>query len=217
VAWLIGPVFLVLAGAMYATRHDRDIPHTERVTVAVEEITTDPLRSPLADPPLMLVAGFEKKCTECHRLFTSPLDTPRRLMQHCEVVTDHGLNDRCFNCHDREDRNRLVLNSGETVPFADATRLCAECHGPVWRDWERGIHGRTVDYWDASRGPRRRLTCVECHDPHVPAYDPMQPLPGPHTLRMGEPHDDRHQDEVEARNPLQRWRDRQHDSGEAEP
>jgi hypothetical protein len=217
VAWLIGPVFLVLAAAMFATRDDINVPHTDRVVVARQDLTSDPPRRPLADPPRIEVAGFDKKCSECHRLFESALHTPPRLTQHCEVVTDHGINDRCFNCHDRENRNLLVLNGGETIDFAESSRLCAECHGPVWRDWEHGVHGRTVGYWDASRGTREQLSCVECHDPHVPAYEPMRPLPGPHTLRMGDPSHKRHLEAIETYNPLLHWRRALRGDDEAAP
>jgi hypothetical protein len=205
VRWTIGPVFLVLAGWMFVIRDRTDIPHTGRVQVAWDEITTDPMRIPLDDPPHIVVAGFELECMECHRMFESLPDTPRWIMQHRHILLDHGLSDRCLDCHDRDDRNRLALGGGETVPFADAPRLCAHCHGTTWRDWERHVHGRTIDSWDETRGPRRRLSCVECHDPHAPAYDPMRPLPGPNTLRMGEPRRERHPEPVERRNPLRHW------------
>jgi hypothetical protein len=203
--WMIGPVFLVLAGWMFVTRDHGDIPHTGRVQVAWEEITPDPMRVPLADPAHMVVAGFELECMECHRLFESLPDTPKLLMQHRDIVLDHGLSDRCFDCHDRDDRNRLTLGGGETVPFAEAPMLCAQCHGTTWRDWQRHVHGRTLDYWDGTRGPRSKLSCVECHDPHAPAYEPMRPFPGPRTLRMGDPRQARHLEVVERRNPLRHW------------
>ena len=47
----------------------------------------------MADPPTMLVAGFTKKCTECHSLFTSDPDTPLRLNQHRNIVQAHGTKD----------------------------------------------------------------------------------------------------------------------------
>lgn len=216
-AWLVGPVLLVLAGVMYDQRQDIDVPHVERVIVAKRDFTTEPMRSLPADPPVTIIAGFEKKCTECHRLFDSPEATPPWLTQHCEVTTDHGLSDQCLDCHDRDNRNLLVLSGGRTVPFAESSRLCAKCHGLTWRDWQRGVHGRTVDYWDTSRGPSRRLACIECHDPHAPAYQPMRPLPGPVTLRMGDPNRNGHVEAVEPHNPLRHWRGQVLDGGEAEP
>jgi len=202
---LIGPVFLVLTGWLFITRDWADIPHAEHVPIARQDITTDPMRRPLPDPPWVESGGYELTCMACHRIFESLPDKPRRLMQHRHVALDHGLNDRCLNCHDRDDRNLLVLASGETILFADAPRLCAQCHGTTYRDWSQGMHGRTNDYWDVTRGPRRRLSCTECHDPHAPAYDAMRPLAGPNTLRMGKPHRDRHAEAVGKRNPLRHW------------
>jgi hypothetical protein len=98
-----------------------------------------------------------------------------------------------------------VLSNGETIVFGEAPTLCAQCHGTTWRDWEQGMHGRANDYWDVTRGAVRWLSCVECHDPHAPAFDPMQALPGPNTLRMGDPRRDRHLEVAERRNPLRYW------------
>jgi hypothetical protein len=210
---IIGPLFLVLAAGLFVTRDQVSVPHVTQVPVSRQDITTDPLRLPLPDPPWIAAGGYELTCMECHRLFESLPDTPRRLMHHLHIALDHGLNDRCLNCHDRDDRNRLVLSSGETIPFAESPSLCAECHGTTWRDWQRRVHGRTDDYWDATWGPPRTLSCVECHDPHVPAIGPMRPLPGPRTLRMGEPRRDRHAAAVGKRNPLRHWgprRSREH-------
>ena len=35
--------------------------------------------------------------------------------------------------------NRLVLHGGESIPYSEVPRLCQKCHGPTYRDWERGI------------------------------------------------------------------------------
>jgi hypothetical protein len=202
---IIGPALLVLAGLLAVTRDWTGIPHTTPVHVSREEISTSPVRQPLSDPPRILLGGYEMHCMECHRHFESRPETPRVLMQHRHVVLDHGLNDRCLNCHDRDDRNKLVLDGGRLIPFAEADMLCAQCHGTAWRDWERGAHGRTNDYWDITQGPMRRLVCIECHDPHAPAFAPMRPLPGPNTLRMGEPNAAKHAADASLRNPLLRW------------
>ena len=202
---LIGPVLLVLAVWLVVTRDWTGIPHTEPVHIDREDITTNPVRQPLADPPRIVVGSYAMHCMECHRHFESRPDTPRRLMQHRHIVLDHGLNDRCLNCHDREDRNKLVLDGARLIPYAEADMLCAQCHGTAWRDWQRGTHGRTNDYWDISRGPMRRLVCIECHDPHTPAFAPMRPLPGPNTLRMGTPRTAEHASDASRRNPLLQW------------
>lgn len=200
---LIGPVFLGVAIWFLAGGTPADVPVTDPVAVSRADIAW-PLRAVPDDPPTIVVAGFTKKCMECHSLFTSAPDTPLRLSQHRNIVQGHGMNDRCFNCHDNADRNSLVLPDGSTIGFREAPRLCAGCHGLTYRDWQRGMHGRTIGSWDTSRPEHARLTCTRCHDPHAPAFDDMAALPGPDTLRMGEPHEPVH-DPGSKRNPLRQW------------
>jgi hypothetical protein len=160
------------------------------------------------DPPIVHLGGFDRHCMECHRFFQPERETPRQLVQHVDIVMDHGLNDRCANCHDRVNTNRLALRGEETVSFAESAQLCAKCHGPTYRDWEHGMHGKTTGYWDRSRGEPRRFTCVECHDPHAPAFPTMPPQPGPHTLRMvvTQPDEEAHGSPLEEADPLRNWR-----------
>ncbi|MHC4413776.1 MAG: hypothetical protein ACYS0G_00675 [Planctomycetota bacterium] len=173
--------------------------------ITPEDITTEPLRRVLSDPPSIVVGSYRFTCLECHGLFESTPRTPGRLTQHMHIVLDHGLNDECLNCHDRYYRNKLALASGDVVSFTEAARLCAECHGTAYRDWQKGMHGRANGYWDATRGVRRQLTCTECHDPHAPALKPMRALPGPDTLRMGEPPEPGKVEHIRKRNPLRQW------------
>ena len=99
-----------------------------------------------------------------------------------DLVMAHGENSRnsaCFNCHDPDKLNQLVTRDGTKLKLADATPLCASCHGPTYRDWEAGIHGRTSGSWNRSSGTTTRLECAACHDPHAPAFPRMIPMPGP--------------------------------------
>ena len=109
----------------------------------------------------------------------------RTLMEHREIVLRHGINDRCLNCHHPDGRDAFVDGQGREIPYDQPQLLCAKCHGPVYRDWQRGVHGRSNGYWDTARGPMTRKKCIECHDPHQPPFPPMRPAPPPNTLRMG--------------------------------
>ena len=154
------------------------------------------------------VAGFGYRCSDCHRLFESDPQTARELTQHGEIVMAHGLADRCFNCHHRQNRDYFVAHDGSTIDSREPERLCAKCHGPVFRDWRNRVHGRTNGYWDPSRWEQEVQTCTACHDPHSPAFPRMVPAPGPNTLRM--PRGGKrlwHEDEAQA-NPLLIWRRR---------
>ncbi|PIV80843.1 hypothetical protein COW53_07535 [bacterium CG17_big_fil_post_rev_8_21_14_2_50_64_8] len=98
------------------------------------------------------------------------------------VLTHGGGNIWCLNCHDIEDRNKLVKLNGEKLTFNQSQLLCGECHGPALHDWELGIHGKTTGYWNLamdSGDVSIRKLCVECHNPHAPAFASMQALPPP--------------------------------------
>lgn len=190
---------LALAGAafwglalVFAVIPTRDpIPRTERTMVSAEEIDPSPRFVPMGDDAVALISVFPRKCMDCHGSLVGTnklrLDTNH---YHDTVNMDHGLNGRCVNCHDTENRNMLVLRDGETIGFSQSTTLCSNCHGPAFRQWQRGVHGKTLGYWSAEWGDPRKLQCVECHNPHSPHYDPMAPLPAPNTLRMGDQNPD---------------------------
>ena len=132
------------------------------------------------------------------------------MLQHTHVFLEHGINDRCRNCHVVGNRHLLRLHSGEKIPYSRVVELCSKCHGPTYRDWLRGMHGRTDGYWKASLGEVNRLGCSACHDPHtpqVPAMDPLRPLPGPNALRA-EPDDEPavHVEQDPLRRSLEQWR-----------
>lgn len=189
---ILGIVFLGLAAWFITNPALPELPLAEGVEVSKAQIAPGARRAALQDPPATVVGGYSHNCNDCHRLFDSPPTPGRALLQHVGIQLNHGLNNRCFNCHDERNRERLVLFDGTTLSYEETPRLCAQCHGTVYRDWTRGTHGKTMGSWDASSGRQRRLHCNECHDPHAPAYQPIAPLPGPNTLRMGdqEQHDE---------------------------
>ena len=187
---LVGPGFAAIAVWFVWGPDLAALPTPGETPIPAAMISTAPRRTTLGDPPKIHINGFDRTCMECHRTFQSPkLRTTGRL-QHEHVVVEHGSHRGCYGCHDQDDRDRLVTIGGETLPFGQAADLCAQCHASVHADWRAGMHGRTNGYWSAPHGDVRRLTCTQCHDPHAPrspAMDPIVPLPGPNTLRMGEP------------------------------
>jgi len=207
-AWAIGPAFLALAAWLLFLSPRVEVPRGQTNIVARERFAPGARRQPIGDPPAVLIGGYEHRCNECHRLFDSPPVERRTLVQHTNIAFNHGMNNRCFNCHDRTDRERLVLHDGTRIGFDEVPRLCSQCHGTVYRDWQRGTHGKTMGSWDAASGRQHRLNCNDCHDPHAPAYKPIPPLPGPNTMRMGDQsvpleHEPRHR-------PLRRWLEPNH-------
>lgn len=91
----------------------------------------------------------------------------------------NNRNDHCFNCHDPDNLKQLRTIDGRSLKFEQSTLLCAGCHGPTFRDWEAGIHGRTTGFWDGRLGPTQRKDCASCHDPHAPSFPSLKPGPRP--------------------------------------
>lgn len=131
-------------------------------------------------------AGFVYKCTECHTSIESLRTQHSDIKEHPDVVLTHGINTACVNCHHPTNRNVYVDHDGSEIPSETPARLCAKCHGPTYREWEVGIHGRQNGYWDVTRGLREKLLCIQCHDPHNPAFKPMTPEPSTIRTRFDE-------------------------------
>jgi hypothetical protein len=162
------------------------IPLTPAARVPAWATDPTPVRQPKLKPEYQ-TATYTYQCLECHRIIPSPQETLRQLTQHTEIQLNHGINTRCFNCHHPGNRNAFVNDFGDEIPWNQPQLLCAKCHGPVYRDWQAGSHGRINGYWDTRRGPQTKRRCIECHDPHAPSFMRMPPAPGPNTLRMGSP------------------------------
>ncbi|MBM4088969.1 MAG: hypothetical protein FJ276_05975 [Planctomycetes bacterium] len=153
---------------------------------SVPDWATDPtpVRRP-SESPEYRVGVFRYGCSDCHRIIPSASEGRELPIQHTEIRLEHGINTRCLNCHHPTNRDAFVADSGAEIPWNQPQLLCAKCHGPVYRDWQHGAHGRTNGYWDTSRGEQTRRRCIECHDPHKPPFPSMVAAPGPDTLRMG--------------------------------
>lgn len=120
-------------------------------------------------------------CSTCHAV--RPPNPQNRQSSdlnlfHQGLQIAHGMNS-CLSCHNAGDYDSLRLADGRSVPFTNSIELCSQCHGTQRRDYDRGAHGGMNGYWDLSRGPRIRNTCVNCHDAHVPKYQGALPMPPP--------------------------------------
>ncbi len=208
---LIGPVFIVLAIILYNYSGSSLPTIPDPAGVSTADLSTEPMRELLGNPPVSVVNGFERKCMECHQLFESNPITPEKLIQHSNIIMDHGMNKTCYNCHHTKDRNKLVLRGGKTTDFNNVELLCAQCHGTTYRDWQKGMHGKTLGHWDIKQGQPEKLACTQCHDPHSPAFKSMKPLPGPNTLRMGDPKavKEHYTPDHEVHQPLRTWSKKQ--------
>lgn len=113
--------------------------------------------------------------TACHNgEFPAPVtqnSPPRQLWMHVDIIPDamdlqHGRGSIwCLDCHHAESRNKFVDHSGDEIDFNQPQQLCGKCHGPAYRDWRDGVHGKRIGEW-ATDGKKRWFVCTECHDPH---------------------------------------------------
>lgn len=167
---------VVVLGACTSEPPPTDSLYVRRVTGDVFDIT--PVRGEVK--PLRLHrGGFAFKCTECHTDFSSPKKQGDLEGEHVEINTHfmHGMNTNCLNCHNRTNRDVYVGRDGEPIPSTDSVRLCAMCHGPIYREWKEGIHGRRNGSWERSNPKQTKLLCIQCHDPHHPRFELMTPEP----------------------------------------
>ncbi len=122
-------------------------------------------------------------CHICHAYWvpiprSNQTSAPR--FAHPDVVLNHGTNDRCYNCHHIADRNKFVADDNSTIMTQTPEKLCARCHGLIYKDWQSGTHGKwTGRMTNPALFERTTYTCTECHNPHDPAfvYNKIAPAP----------------------------------------
>lgn len=130
-------------------------------------------------------------CASCHANFE-----PNFAVRSGDALTefhmglhyDHGRM-TCLTCHNPDNYNTLRLADGSEIGFENVQTLCAQCHAPQARDFARGAHGGMTGYWDRTRGPQVRKNCIDCHDPHAPAFPHMIPTFKPHDRFLDPPRD----------------------------
>ena len=128
-------------------------------------------------------------CVTCHSL-RKPTRLPSSTAEldefHQGLKFAHGTMS-CGSCHVIGDQRSLRQADGSLVDMRDAIVLCRQCHGPQARDYDHGAHGGMAGHWDLSVGGRTRNHCVDCHDPHVPAFQPSLPVLPPRDLGIARP------------------------------
>lgn len=170
-----------LAARSLATKPPADSPAEPIVAVKHHPVT---IRQPTGRP---VVASGETdlhgqplyvSCGTCHDTRTADvtIKTADQLKDfHQGLSYNHG-GLSCLSCHNADDYETFRLADSSSLPYGDSLKLCAQCHGPQFRDYQHGAHGGMNGYWDLTRGPRFRNHCLDCHDPHHPAYPQVHPV-----------------------------------------
>lgn len=117
------------------------------------------------------------KCSKCHtesiqKLQTASATYDKRTHQEIKLQHSNTLIMECTTCH--TDHNMDVLhNMNQTsIDFNESYRLCGQCHPHQFEDWKGGAHGKRISFWAE---PRISKTCVQCHNPHNPAFKQKYP------------------------------------------
>ena len=188
---VIATGFVALAGAFMLELWGRPVVVVPLEAVEPEFTNTATVRLSAAEVIRTGGDASGQDCYACHEKGKSPaihFTGNNRVVlpkEHEDLVMRHGRNDRndnCYNCHDADNLEMLKTRDGHTTKLSESTPLCASCHGPTYRDWEVGIHGRTSGHWQRELGPITRQQCTSCHDPHAPEFPSVKPAPGPHAL-----------------------------------
>jgi hypothetical protein len=136
-------------------------------------------------PPMIPTGTFDEHgrpvsiaCSTCHATRTPSPDAKLGkplVLFHQGLVGKHG-DLACSACHSPADGYAtLRLADGRSLPYSEVMVLCAQCHGPQFRDYQHGAHGGMTGYWDLGKGHRVRNNCIDCHDPHAPKYPVVAP------------------------------------------
>jgi hypothetical protein len=127
----------------------------------------------VVEPRTQLIPTYP--CSSCHA--HRKANTTRRTLTlfHTQRNThlSHGDTVKwCYQCHNEDNVEHLNLPNGKLVNLDEAYKLCVSCHGDKRPDWEEGMHGVTIGYWE---GRKVRKSCTNCHDPHYPWYPTIVP------------------------------------------
>ena len=197
--------FALLAAAFSLDLFGKPAPVHQLPLVDTELLKTETWRRSYADLVSSKAELDAFDCYACHEQGKKQVlkyDDKQQLVipdEHSDIVMGHGThgrNNNCFNCHDDSNLLQLQPRDGRALKFEQSTMLCGSCHGPTYRDWEAGMHGRTSGYWNRTKegadkgdfdGPFKKQDCVNCHNPHSPKFPGRQPAPPTNYLR--EKHD----------------------------
>ncbi len=189
----IGLAFVGAMGWIWFGSEDRTAAPREWVLPARSETACYPVVIRQPDGELLVDSGkvdhkgqpILVSCATCHDTRPPNVATNQASQLdefHQGLRYQHG-NLSCLSCHHAEDYNLLRKSDGTSLPASDSIQLCAQCHGPQFRDYRNGSHGGMTGHWDLTRGGRSRNTCVDCHDPHHPSYPQVTPVFPPKPVR----------------------------------
>lgn len=168
--WVVLGVAIVLIAGLFGVRFEHQ-PETTRDYPARPQI-------PDAEATLLEAPEIDDEylpCDDCHDDRLANRVVRELEDEHDEHELTHG-DLWCLHCHDTASEGSLHLADGSLIAFEDSWQLCTQCHAEKLPDWRAGVHGKRTGHW---RGEKEYRTCVTCHEPHAPAFQPLAPKPPP--------------------------------------
>ncbi len=139
------------------------------------------IRQP-SGPPRIHLAGADPQgrassvaCSTCHKIRKPNMDNKSVASLdefHRGMTFNHGKL-VCYACHNPDNADQLRLADGTSVTYTNVMSLCSQCHSKQAESFAHGAHGGMNGFWDLTRGPQTKNNCIDCHDPHEPAYPKM--------------------------------------------
>lgn len=115
-------------------------------------------------------------CNNCHtkELGKMVSDDPSGKKAHWDIKLNHATEEAlsCTTCHSSTDVEHLRLNNNKELTYNKSQKLCSQCHSTQYNDWVGGAHGKKLGGWAP---PRVSNNCVNCHNPHSPAFESRWP------------------------------------------
>ncbi|WMJ73596.1 hypothetical protein RCC89_10545 [Cytophagaceae bacterium ABcell3] len=163
--------------------HDREITysmtsedHLENIRTLVAEVNTN-------DTFLITQRSHRinsHPCSNCHTSSLKELKEEAKCEEgkkksHWNIHLQHASAESmdCNTCHNTKgDMDELVSLTGKSISVDHSYKQCAQCHSPQYKDWLGGSHGKRLGGWTQ---PRVINTCVDCHNPHKPSFEPRWP------------------------------------------
>ncbi|MDH5475178.1 MAG: hypothetical protein OEX22_05755 [Cyclobacteriaceae bacterium] len=116
-------------------------------------------------------------CSNCH---SKPLDELQKLGEeeikkaHWNIKVKHADAEvmECATCHNDNNLDELQSLTNKGISLNHSYQLCGQCHSTQYKDWQGGAHGKRLGGWTS---PRVVNSCVNCHNPHSPAFESKWP------------------------------------------
>jgi hypothetical protein len=155
-------------------KHNDSIQYTVSSAAVMEQVKT--VLAQIHDTVSVLIPERTSQlksfpCANCHSKPVEQLAAKKENEKnsHWDIHLKHGSTDvmNCFTCHNKKNLNELVSLTGNTIVLDESYKLCGQCHSTQLKDWVGGSHGKRLGGWAP---PRIINTCVNCHNPHQPAF-----------------------------------------------